>query len=392
MSSATSNLSSTHSVRTIAVLDECIEKLQFLGAIAPDVLSHRDELTAFVGGEISRIISTQRELENRYEKLITERGALKGLSNKTKYIAVQSEIQDVSHALRESTKSLCRNLKDNPNIAGNLVKIHRERTELIDILTSSIAELQESGNFDTLVSRVTSDKRSQEDQKEILRKERETAASVAQLDADLEAERSDHASIVSEQREEMAMLKEKLLSVRTEASVDVRFQRAEANANTGNILRSFRQVEAEMEAKIRELKEKLEVESTVNAESEKFLRKKQENLKAKLEEWNLKYDDDLEELTVKFNQLVKKREDNLEILVKLKKRRDQEIAEEKAKIAAEQTEKEAAAAAEKLSIKMDQAATYINAMVRRYLKRKAELAAAKGGKKGKKGGKKGKKK
>ena len=41
---------------------------------------------------------------------------------------------------------------------------------------------------------------------------------------------------------------------------------------------------------------------------------------------------------------------------------------------------------------MDQAATYINAMVRRYLKRKAELAAAKGGKKGKKGGKKGKKK
>ena len=52
MSSATSNLSSTHSVRTIAVLEECIEKLQFLGAIAPDVLSHRDELTAFVGGEV----------------------------------------------------------------------------------------------------------------------------------------------------------------------------------------------------------------------------------------------------------------------------------------------------------------------------------------------------
>ena len=98
------------------------------------------------------------------------------MSNKTKYIAVQSEIQDVSHKLRESTKSLCRNLKDNPNIAGNLVKIHRERTELIDILTSTIAELQEQGGYDTLTSRVNEDKLSQEQQKEIMRKERETAA------------------------------------------------------------------------------------------------------------------------------------------------------------------------------------------------------------------------
>lgn len=317
---------------------------------------------------------------------------MKGLSNKTKYIAVQAEIQDVSHALRESTKSLCRNLKDNPNIAGNLVKIHRERTELIDILTSMIAELQDSGGYDTLTSRVNEDKLSQEQQKEIMRKERETAAAVAQLDADLEAERSDHASIVTEQREEMAMLKEKLLSVRTEASVDVRFQRAEANAKTGNILRSFRQVENEMELKIVELKEKLEVEETVSMESEKFLRKKQDGLKAKLEEWNNKFDNDVEELTVQFNQLTKKREANLEILVKLKKRREQEIAEEKAKIAAEEAEKEAKLLAEKLKIRMDQAATYINAMIKRYLARKKAKDAG-GGKKGKKGkGKKGKKK
>jgi len=175
--------------RAVSILHECCEKLQFLGAIAPDVLQHRDELTAFVGGEISRIIAEQRELENRYEQLITERGALKGLSNKTKYKSVQSEIQDVSHALRNSTKSLCRNLKDNPNIAGNLVKIHRERTELIDILTSSIAELQASGAIETLVNKVNADKASQEYQKLVMTKERETAAAVKQLDKDLTVER-----------------------------------------------------------------------------------------------------------------------------------------------------------------------------------------------------------
>jgi len=98
------SLTITQSQRMIAVTNECIEKLQFLGAIAPDVLSHRDELTAFVGGEISRIITKQRDLESQYEKLINERGALRGLSNKTRYKEVQMEIQDVSVALRESTK------------------------------------------------------------------------------------------------------------------------------------------------------------------------------------------------------------------------------------------------------------------------------------------------
>ena len=42
--------------RISAVLEEAAEKLGFLGSIMPDVLQHRDELSKFVGDEISRII------------------------------------------------------------------------------------------------------------------------------------------------------------------------------------------------------------------------------------------------------------------------------------------------------------------------------------------------
>jgi len=115
------------------VLEETVEKLSFLGSITPDVLAHRDELSKFVGDEISRIITEQSGLEARYEDLITERGNLKGLANKSRYKEVQEEIAEVSRALRESTKQLCRNLKDNPNISGNLIKIQRERSELIEV-------------------------------------------------------------------------------------------------------------------------------------------------------------------------------------------------------------------------------------------------------------------
>jgi IQ domain-containing protein G len=375
----------------IAVINECIEKLHFLGAIAPDVLSHRDELTAFVGGEISRIITKQRDLESQYEKLINERGALRGLSNKTRYKEVQMEIQDVSVALRESTKSLCRNLKDNPNIAGNLSKIHRERTQLLDILTSTNAELQESGLFETLATRVTQDRTNQANQKEILRKERETAAAVKQLDEDLENERADHAQIVTEQRAEMAMLKENLLTLRTKASVDVRFQRAEANAKSASILRSFKQKETEMEKTIKELEDRLFVEKTVHAESTKFLKSKQDELKGKVEKWEHKYNEDVEGMTIKYNKLVAEREANLEVLVKLKKRREKEIADEETRVAAEEAAIEEARLAEILKKKQDEASSTIQGAVKRWLKRLAE--ANKGKKKGgKKGGKKGKKK
>ena len=46
-------------------------------SITPDVLQHRDELSQFVGDEISRIIQEQRQLEQRYEELIAQRGTLK---------------------------------------------------------------------------------------------------------------------------------------------------------------------------------------------------------------------------------------------------------------------------------------------------------------------------
>lgn len=56
---------------------------------------------------------------------------------------IQAEILEVSRALRESTKNLCRNLKDNPNVSGNLLKIQRERTELIDLLNTSCRQVAE---------------------------------------------------------------------------------------------------------------------------------------------------------------------------------------------------------------------------------------------------------
>jgi hypothetical protein len=80
----------------------------------------------------------------------------------------------------------------------------------------------------------------------------------------------------------------------------------------------------------------------------------------------------------------------LEVLVKLKKRREKEIADEEAGVAAEEAAIEEARLAEILKKKQDEACSTIQGSVRRWLKRLAEANKGKKGKKGK--GKKGKKK
>ena len=65
----------------------------------------------------------QKSLERRYEELIEQRAAMKGMVNKNRYKEVQEEIQDVSRALRESTNNLVRSLKENPNVSGTFLVI-----------------------------------------------------------------------------------------------------------------------------------------------------------------------------------------------------------------------------------------------------------------------------
>jgi hypothetical protein len=105
------SVSPVEAARITAVLEESLEKLSFLSSITPDVLAHRDEVSTLVGDEIARLIGEQRALEARYEELLSQRAALKGLANKTKYRELQTETTALAFQLRESMKGLCRSLK-----------------------------------------------------------------------------------------------------------------------------------------------------------------------------------------------------------------------------------------------------------------------------------------
>ncbi|DAZ96411.1 TPA: hypothetical protein N0F65_012492 [Lagenidium giganteum] len=387
--STTFKLTPTESLRACGILEESLEKMSFLGSITPDILQHREELSQIVGEEISRIIQEQRQLEAKYEKLIAQRTVLKGLANKSKFKENQREIQDVSRLLRESTKSLCRNLKENPNFAGNLMKIQQERESLLELLMQTLAELKKHGTFETLLSFVAEGKSTQEKAHEILKKEKEAVEEVKRLTSELSREKMEHQKEVTEHKNSILQLKEQLLAVKSKTQIDIRYARNEAKAKRASTARMYHQLVEEQEEKIKQLQQKCALETRVHDETVGFLKDRQDQLQAELMEWTAKYQQDTQSKQQQLQALQQQKAQNAQKLEIFQRRWQDEMA------AIQEKEEERKRVLELEALRKEElkaqttAARIIQTAFRQHLARKEEKRkAAEADKKGKKGGKK----
>jgi len=90
------------------IIRQMMSKLALVGTITVDPQDQAAQMTANVGEEISRMITEQKNLELRFQELIEEQHALRGLVNKSKLKENQAQVTKVAEALRNSTMQLCR--------------------------------------------------------------------------------------------------------------------------------------------------------------------------------------------------------------------------------------------------------------------------------------------
>lgn len=65
-------------------LKQTLDKLALVGVITVDPKVQAAELTQSVGEEITRMIASQKDLEKRFEELMSAQHALRNLPNKSK--------------------------------------------------------------------------------------------------------------------------------------------------------------------------------------------------------------------------------------------------------------------------------------------------------------------
>ena len=364
--------------------------------ITPDVLQHRDELSKFIGDEISRTMAEQKYLEKRYQDLIEQRSSMKGMVNKTKYKEIQEEIHDVSRALRESTNNLVRNLKENPNVSGNLIKVQRDRMELNDLLLRVIQELRDRGSYYTLTSKVNEEKTSRKKFQQLKIRERDLRETVLKLEKQLADENQSFQRTVTNQKQAITRLKEELSNVKGSTSVDAKFKRRESLAHVSSVWREFKLKERELEEKAKDFEDKMHTENIVHNETKEFLIRKHKSLVEDIATWEKRYEDEVGEMDEKIRQITQKRKVLVEKLTVLQNRKQGELEDEINAKALAAAEEKAKMEAERLARRQNKAAKCIQNSIRAYVKRCKELEAIRGGggkKKGKgKGkGKKGKK-
>ena len=105
---------------------------------------------------------------------------------------MQAELQQVAESLRQSTKQLCRNLKDNPNVTENMSKVASERQGLQLLLSNALSDLDVFKKIQPLIESVMAQEAAEVQMKKTIEHERTTTAAVRQLRNDLRDEKMDH--------------------------------------------------------------------------------------------------------------------------------------------------------------------------------------------------------
>jgi hypothetical protein len=143
----------------------------------------------------------------------------KGLANKSKYRENQMALQEVSRKLRDSTKNLCRNLKENPNVGGNLIKIQQERTDIEELFQDSFEEMEASATFTRLRKTVDADRQDEKDVANLIKREKQLAVDVKNLEEELEAVKVEYVRDVRERKQQISTLKKTLRTLQTTTKI-----------------------------------------------------------------------------------------------------------------------------------------------------------------------------
>mmetsp|Transcript_14435 Transcript_14435/g.25193 ORF Transcript_14435/g.25193 Transcript_14435/m.25193 type:complete len:410 (+) Transcript_14435:94-1323(+) len=289
----TQELSHVDAGHVYSAIKHMLDKLALVGIINVDPKVQAQELTQSVGEEITRMIEQQKDLEHRFEELVTAQHSLRQLPNKAKLRENQVELQTVAAALRQSTKTLCRNLKDNPNVAENMAKVAAERQALCLLLSSVLGELEVFRKVTPTVEAVLAAESAKVAQERTIEHERTTTAAVKQLRSDLKDEKSDHEDKTRDKRKMVGGLKTQLRDLKMSSAVETRFMGKDSTA-TNEALRRLENCElADMRKELGLLQHQIEIETSVHQATVDFLRRASTTLQEESISWGTRHDEEL---------------------------------------------------------------------------------------------------
>jgi hypothetical protein len=326
------NLTRTETHRVIAVLEKAVERLHLLAMLDeqapnPPATVHaegstvgastksasNDEASRGVGG----ILEEQKQLEARYERLILATQAKRhnpmdplldpACFSHVRNVAEEQqveELKDVSRRLKEQSRLLCRQLKDNPNDAENWQKIVSERAELGVLISSCVRELQSSsqandlqeaahgahsqGSYEQFAKKVLEEQVASQWAEDLVKREKDTNKHVKTLQQEVKAERALKEAELEKLNRDIAELKTQLRDLKQEVKNRMDRLKAETEAATEAQKRAALDAQRVLNDRLKKLELLVQNEEAVTADMKAHIYTKIESLDRLTDEWTRK--------------------------------------------------------------------------------------------------------
>lgn len=304
-----------------AIVEETCERLELLGLVTMDTGRQKRGQSEKGGGrkDVYHLMVNQKDLEEKYETLMQRRSQLHGLQNKSKYLQNQADLKKLAAALRESATNIVQNLKDHPTVVSNIQKIQKDRSELEELLQSTLDDLKKD-QFNSLVDQVNYRMEQHRLLWETQLAHEKTREALKGLELELRAEHDSFTRNIDDKNIEISQLTAELKHLKKVTALSLKYERETALAQQETTNRLNKRSLMEIKDKINVKEEGVETDTVVHDATIEFLDQQQHSLQELLEDWNAKKEREFGELEGEVEKLTLTREEDKQHLVEFQRR------------------------------------------------------------------------
>ncbi|PAA59917.1 hypothetical protein BOX15_Mlig016755g1 [Macrostomum lignano] len=383
-------LRGSQAVYAATVLEDCVDELNILGSIMPYSYESKHNAIQMVSDEIQDVIETQRDIEERYNQAMLARTGVLGCLPGD-ILEAQQEIMAASTDLKGGNNLMSKAMRQNPLTPDNLEKVQEDRNFLEQVMRIAYKELLESGSFESLQQAVASEEEKKQELQQIIVREENSRLRIKELRRQIEDIVKEKEAEVQARTEMIAHLKDVYQETKAKTGMEMKYVSKTCTVNVEQTANKCNLSEGQLREEIEQLKKFTDQETRVNAETESWLRTHCDQLEKKMDGWNSKLKQDVEDLQHRLDVLKQsklKDLQKLETLTKTYKEYEAVVIEDRIEKEKERRRKEQEAIELGSALKIQ--SWFRTIMVQKSLgpfgKKKKKGKKGKG--KGKKGGKK----
>lgn len=260
--------------------------------------------------------------------------------------------------MKDSTRTLCRQLQDNPDVEGNQKKIKGDKYELVHYLELLNAEMREL-SYAQFKADIRAGLEAQGEFERLRNEEKNLNIEIKRLSEESKRAQDEFAKEANENNQEILNLKKQVNETKTEKELYVQYKARETEGKLQCQRRQYDKEKEKLMERIRVLEDQLRTENLVSERIRKFVQAKTELLHRKADDQERLREKRVEQLEKEKDEIHKKREEDETNIHKMHNLINQEVEDKGKRDREERERQEELARRRQEKMDMEDAARYI---------------------------------